>query len=173
MGDDEAERAALGVDGSAIDGVRDENFGVRDARIQFGEREDYLVAVLGFRNHEAGHEFSAKLIAVRDTRSLQQLLQQNALVGFGFILVLICDVKDCPGQVFQVGDSQRERRGNRAADFELRSGRRSLGGRLVGEGENGKTGRHGKCENDSSPASIHDGVPYWQRDDLDSIAFRA
>jgi hypothetical protein len=55
----------------------------------------------------------------------------------------ICNVKGGAGHVFQVGDSQGKRRGNLAANFELRSGGRGLGYPCLAEWENGEEGADG------------------------------
>jgi hypothetical protein len=140
---DEPERAPFCVDWSAVYGVRDENFRVRDARVQFGESEDYFVTILGFRDHIRGHQFSAKLVSVGDARLSEQLLEQNAFVGFGLIFMGIRNVKSGAGHAFQVGGSKRERSGNRAANFKLRDGGRSLGYRRLTEWENTQEGADG------------------------------
>jgi hypothetical protein len=57
---DEPERAAFCIDWSAIDAVGDEHFRASNSRVQFSQREDDFVSVLGFGNHASGHELAAK-----------------------------------------------------------------------------------------------------------------
>jgi hypothetical protein len=121
VGHDKPEWTSLGVDRSAVQRVRDKNLRVRHARVQFGDSEDYFVSILGLHDDAGSHEFSAKLVSLGDARSSEQLFQQNAFVGLGFIFMGIRNVESGSGHVFQVGGSQRERCGNRAADFELRN----------------------------------------------------
>jgi hypothetical protein len=94
---------------------------------------------------------------VRDACPSEQLLEQNAFVGLGFIFMGIRNVKNSSGHVLQVGGSQRERRGNRAANFQLCSSWWSLGYRCLAEWENGQEGTDGDCENGSSEISIRHG----------------
>ena len=159
MRHDQPKRTSLGVDRSAVYGVRDENFRVRHARVQFGESEDYFVAVLGFRGYAGGHQFSAKLVSLRNAGSSQQLLEEYALVGFGFVLMGIHNAQSCAGHVFKVCAGRRERRGHRAGDLEFRNGGRSLGHRRLAEWKESQKGEDGWFENGRSLALTQHGCP--------------
>jgi hypothetical protein len=112
--------------------------------------------VVRFRDDVGGHQRAAKLLSRGGAGLAEQIFKRDAFVNFHFFVVGIGNAKSFSRHGFQVRDSQRKWRSDRAVDLELCGGSRSL--RSCGVGKK-KEGRGNQVEKDGSPHSVaHPGL---------------